>query len=138
MITRCLAKDPDDRWQSARDIVLELVAEAGFKVFSETVKKGGAVAGFVATGCASYSRSQLDTLTDLAKSLGAGGLVWARVTEAGVESPVEKFLGQEIFRAVNVSRSPPPWRRMTTPWKTWMRCLSPSTMRTCTSTVSPG
>ena len=25
------------------------------------------------------------------------------------------------LRTVKVSRTPPPWRRMTTPWKTWMR-----------------
>ena len=31
-----------------------------------------------------------------------------------------------------------PWRRMTTPWKTWTRSRVPSTTRTCTLTVSPG
>src|SRR4051812_29698860 len=33
---------------------------------------------------------------------------------------------------------PPPWRRMTTPWKTWMRERLPSTTRTWTLTESPG
>src|SRR4051794_2100453 len=42
------------------------------------------------------------------------------------------------LRTVKVSRIPPPWRRMTTPWKTWMRERLPSTTRTCTLTVSPG
>ena len=28
---------------------------------------------------------------------------------------------------VKVSRTPEPWRRMTTPWKTWMRERVPST-----------
>src|SRR3954468_18787687 len=44
----------------------------------------------------------------------------------------------EILRTVNVSRSPPPWRRITTPWNIWMRSRLPSTTRTCTFTVSPG
>src|SRR3954454_1930299 len=42
------------------------------------------------------------------------------------------------LRTVKVSRTPPPWRRITTPWKTWMRERLPSTTRTCTLTVSPG
>src|SRR5438477_701789 len=45
---------------------------------------------------------------------------------------------KDIFRTVNVSRSPPPWRRITTPWKTWMRSRPASATRTCTRTVSPG
>src|SRR4051812_49342168 len=42
------------------------------------------------------------------------------------------------FRTVKVSRTPPPWRRMTTPWKTWIRSRLPSRTRTWTLTVSPG
>src|SRR5436190_1184047 len=45
---------------------------------------------------------------------------------------------KEILRAVNVSRSPPPCRRITTPWNTWMRSRPASTTRACTLTVSPG
>src|SRR4051794_2490526 len=42
------------------------------------------------------------------------------------------------LRTVKVSRTPPPWRRMTTPWKTWIRSRLPSRTRTWTLTVSPG
>src|SRR6266496_1919182 len=42
------------------------------------------------------------------------------------------------FRTVNVSRTPPPCRRITTPWKIWIRSREPSTTRTCTFNVSPG
>ena len=69
-------------------------------MFSEMIKKGGVVAGFVAPGCASYTRNQLDVLTDYTKSLGAGGLVWMRVTDKGVETPSEKFLGKEIINVI--------------------------------------
>src|SRR5438552_7327297 len=44
----------------------------------------------------------------------------------------------DVLRTVNISRLPPPLRRITVPSKTWMRSLSPSTTRTCTRTVSPG
>src|SRR5688500_6641837 len=43
----------------------------------------------------------------------------------------------ETLRTVKVSRMPPPLRAITTPWKTWMRSLLPSTTLTCTRTVSP-
>ena len=86
---------PDTRFEMKFTTISEIVKDSPFKVFSETVRKGGTVAGFVARGCGSHTRSQLDVLTDVAKSLGAGGLVWIRVTAAGAEAPVEKFLGKE-------------------------------------------
>jgi aspartyl-tRNA synthetase len=39
-----------------------------------------------------FGRNQLDKLTDRAKGLGAKGLVWLKVTEDGIDSPVAKFL----------------------------------------------
>src|SRR3954451_19679379 len=42
-----------------------------------------------------------------------------------------------IRRTVNVSFIPRPFFMITVPVKTWMRSLSPSTIRVCTSTVSP-
>src|SRR5260221_2385497 len=42
------------------------------------------------------------------------------------------------LRTVKVSRTPPPWRRMTTPLNCWMRERLPSTTFTWTLTVSPG
>ncbi len=40
-------------------------------------------------------------------------------------------------RTVNISFEPEPLRAITTPEKIWIRSLSPSRMRVCTSTVSP-
>jgi aspartyl-tRNA synthetase len=91
---------PDLRFDLKFTNINEAVKDSGFKVFAEVVKKGGVVAAFAAPGCASYSRSQLDNLTDFAKTLGAGGLVWMRVTENGVETPVEKFLGKEVLYSI--------------------------------------
>jgi len=91
---------PDTRFGLTFTCINDVVATTEFKVFSETIKKGGVVAGFVAPGCASYTRNQLDVLTDFVKSNGAGGLVWMRVTENGVETPSEKFLGKEMINAI--------------------------------------
>jgi aspartyl-tRNA synthetase len=91
---------PDTRFGFTCTTVNTLVAGCGFKVFAETVAKGGVVAGFSATGAASFSRSQIDELTAMAKSLGAGGLVWARWTDKGLESPVAKYLGEELLQKI--------------------------------------
>ncbi|MBI5019949.1 MAG: aspartate--tRNA ligase [Ignavibacteriales bacterium] len=91
---------PDLRFDLKFTNINELVQDSGFKIFADVVKKGGDVAGFVASQCANYSRSQLDLLTDLAKKLGAGGLVWMKVTADTVESPIEKFIGKEVLTSI--------------------------------------
>jgi len=91
---------PDTRFGLKFTNLNELVKNSTFRVFSDTVQKGGVVAGFVALNCGNYSRNQLDNLSDYAKSLGAGGLTWMRVINASVESPTEKFLGKEILNSV--------------------------------------
>lgn len=73
-----------------------IVKDAGFKVFSENVKKGGVVAGFAVPGGASLTRNQMDNLVDFTKSLGVGGLAYIKLTEKGIDSAIEKFLGNEV------------------------------------------
>jgi aspartyl-tRNA synthetase len=66
-------------------------AGSEFKVFAGALESGGVVRGLRASG--DFPRSRLDELTELAKSLGAKGLVWATVEEGGDwRSPVAKFL----------------------------------------------
>lgn len=67
-----------------------------FGVFNEAAYIGG----ICAKGCASYTRKQLDELTNFVKSpqIGAKGLVYARVQEDGiVKSSVDKFYSQEVL-----------------------------------------
>ncbi len=91
---------PDTRFGLEISDCSDIVAKSGFRVFSETVKNGGVVAGFTLTGLASYTRNQLDGLTDLAKSLGAGGLVYLKVQPEKVECSVEKFVSHEETKAI--------------------------------------
>ena len=91
---------PDTRFELTLEKIDEIVAQCGFKVFSEMIRNGGTVAGFAAPGAAGFSRSQLDGLTDLAKNLGAGGLVWIKMGQSGPESTIEKFVGKETLSAI--------------------------------------
>lgn len=94
---------PDTRFGLKFKCVNDLVKDSGFKVFADVAKKGGVVAGFVVPGEAGMTRNQLDGLVDYTKSLGAGGLVYIRWTESGIECPIEKFLGKELLEKVVVS-----------------------------------
>ncbi|MGH2568873.1 MAG: aspartate--tRNA ligase, partial [Bacteroidota bacterium] len=91
---------PDTRFGLEIKNCSDLVANSAFRVFSETVKKAGVVAGFTLPGLASYTRNQLDGLTDFAKSLGAGGLVYLKVQPDKVECSVEKFVSQDESKAI--------------------------------------
>ncbi len=67
-----------------------------FAVFNDAAYIGG----ICAQGCASYTRKQLDQLTDFVKrsQIGAKGLVYARVQEDGsVKSSVDKFYTPEVL-----------------------------------------
>lgn len=78
----------------------EIVKGSGFKVFTENVNKGGVVAGFAVPGGASFTRNQMDNLVDYTKSLGVGGLAYIKVTEKGIDSAIEKFLGKEVCQKI--------------------------------------
>jgi aspartyl-tRNA synthetase len=91
---------PDTRLGLALKDVSHLVREVGFKVFSDVVKKGGVVSGFVVPGGASWTRNQMDNLVDYTKSLGAGGLAYLKWTDNGIESALEKFLGKDLLQTM--------------------------------------
>jgi aspartyl-tRNA synthetase len=90
---------PDTRFALEIATLNDVLRGCGFNVFADTIAGGGVVAGFAVPGAAAMSRSQIDALTGAAKSLGAGGLAFARVTAAGVESSLEKVLGKELLAA---------------------------------------
>jgi aspartyl-tRNA synthetase len=85
---------PDTRIGMEIVDVTALCASSSFRVFAEAATSGGKVAGILARGCASYARSVLDKLQEVAVSAGARGLVWLKVGET-IESPVAKFLTSE-------------------------------------------
>ncbi|MFM1998815.1 MAG: hypothetical protein RL204_762 [Bacteroidota bacterium] len=62
-----------------------------------------AVLGIVAPGCASYTRKQVDELTEWVKrpQIGAKGLVYCMCNEDGTfKSSVDKFYSQEDWKAI--------------------------------------
>jgi aspartyl-tRNA synthetase len=82
---------PDTRFGMLLEDLTEVFAATEFRAFAGAE----AIKGILVSGEGDMSRSKLDALTDRAKELGAGGLVWLRVREGLVlESPVAKFLSE--------------------------------------------
>jgi aspartyl-tRNA synthetase len=79
--------------------VSTLFGGSEFGVFREAVEGGGVVRGFVVKGGATFSRKELDALTEVIRQQGAGGLVWVRVTDAGLQSSALKAAGEGPLRA---------------------------------------
>jgi len=91
---------PDLRFGLELVNINDAVAGSSFRIFSETVKNGGIVSGFVVPGGADMRRNQMDNLVDLSKSFGAQGLIYLKATSDGVESPLEKHLSKEALAAI--------------------------------------
>jgi aspartyl-tRNA synthetase len=73
--------------------VTDVAKGSGFRVFDEAPQ----VKAIVASGCANYSRKQLDELTEFVKGFGAKGLAWAAVLENEVhEREIRSSFGKLI------------------------------------------
>lgn len=84
---------PDTRFGLELYDITEIFMNSGFKVFSDAIKRGGIVKALNLKGKASdFSRKELDDLVEFAKSLGAKGLAWIKVTGDEWQSPITKFL----------------------------------------------
>lgn len=91
---------PDTRFGMEIHDCSDIAASTQFRIFRESVEQGGVVAGFSAEGLAQYSRSQLDGLTEIARSLGAGGLIFLKIKEEKLESTIDKFVSTEEKKAL--------------------------------------
>ena len=91
---------PDTRFGLELVDISELVREVEFKVFKDTVSKGGVVKAINVKGGASFSRNETDNLEEMAKKLGAKGLAWIAITPSGVKSPIVKFFKVEQMNAI--------------------------------------
>ncbi|HEL1762268.1 TPA: aspartate--tRNA ligase [Streptococcus suis] len=80
---------PDTRFEMLLQDLTDTVKEVDFKVFSEAP----VVKAIVVKGAAdSYSRKDIDKLTEYAKQFGAKGLAWVKVDKGELAGPVAKFL----------------------------------------------
>ena len=90
---------PDLRFGMQFVELMDIMKGYGFSVFDNAAYVGG----ICAEGAASFTRKQLDALTEYVKrpQIGAKGMVYARVEADGnVKSSVDKFYTQEVLQQV--------------------------------------
>jgi aspartyl-tRNA synthetase len=99
---------PDLRFGLELVEISDIVAESGFKVFANVVKKKGIVKALNAKGCSDFSRKELDDLTDFAAVYKAKGLAWIKVKENEWQSPIAKFFtaGEKTALAKRIDMEP--------------------------------
>jgi aspartyl-tRNA synthetase len=93
---------PDLRFDMKFVELMDIMQGKGFSVFDNAAYVGG----ICAEGAASYTRKQLDALTDFVKrpQVGAKGMVYARVEADGtVKSSVDKFYTQETLQEMKAA-----------------------------------
>ncbi|MEL6625323.1 MAG: aspartate--tRNA ligase [Bacteroidota bacterium] len=94
---------PDLRFDCKIQDFNEVMGGTDFKVFNNLIENDGLIAGLVATGCAKYSRKQIDALTNFVREphLGANGLVYIKYNEDGTfKSSVDKFYDAEHLQRI--------------------------------------
>lgn len=93
---------PDLRFDMKFVELMDIMKGHGFGVFDSAAYIGG----ICAKGAATYTRKQIDALTEYVKrpQIGAKGMVYARVEADGtVKSSVDKFYSQEVLQQMKAA-----------------------------------
>ena len=98
---------PDTRFGLEIQDVSGVFAGTGFKPFADALAAGGTIRAINAKGMADrLTRKNIDKLGEVAKTYGAKGLAYSRLTAESTTSSFEKFLTEEektaLYQALNV------------------------------------
>jgi len=91
---------PDTRFGLELVDLTGIVRDCGFKVFNSAIEKGGVVKAINAKGCGSFSRKDLDDLTEYAGRFGARGMAWIKIKDDEWQSPITKFFSEAEIAAM--------------------------------------
>ncbi len=92
---------PDTRFEMKINNLSDIVENCGFSVFADTVKNGGTVRAITAKNAAStYTRKEIDKLTEEAKGIGAKGLAFIRWVEDAPNCSFQKFMSEDEMQAI--------------------------------------
>ena len=99
---------PDTRFGLELVDISDFAKTCGFKVFSDAVAEGGAVRCICAPGAGSFSRKEIDKLTEFVKTHGGSGMAWIAPGETEHRSSVSKVLTpEEIGKIIELAGAKP-------------------------------
>jgi aspartyl-tRNA synthetase len=91
---------PDLRYGLQMQDITHIVKDTSFQVFSKPIEDGGIVKCIKVSaseqGNKRMSKGQIENLTAIAQENGLGGLAYIIVNETDLQSPIIKFLGENI------------------------------------------
>ena len=91
---------PDLRYGLQMQDITDIVKDTTFQVFSKPIEEGGIVKCIKVSaeeqGNARMSKGQIENLTAIAQQHGLGGLAYIIVNKNDLQSPIIKFLGEDI------------------------------------------
>ncbi|MEN3322931.1 bifunctional amidotransferase subunit GatB/aspartate--tRNA ligase AspS [Mariniflexile soesokkakense] len=95
---------PDLRFGLKLQDITDIVKDTTFQVFSKPIEDGGIVKCIKVSaeeqGNKRLSKGQIEKLTAIAQQHGLGGLAYIIVNENDLQSPIIKFLGEEIAAGI--------------------------------------
>ena len=92
---------PDTRYDMKIKDLSDIVENCGFGVFADTVKNGGTVRAITAKAAVdTYTRKEIDKLTEEAKGIGAKGLAFIRWVEDTPTCSFAKFMTEDEMSAI--------------------------------------
>ena len=98
---------PDLRYGLQMKDITDIVRDTSFQVFSKPIDEGGIVKCIKVSakeqGNKRMSKGQIENLTAIAQQNGLGGLAYIFVNENDLQSPIIKFLGEDI--AANIIKT---------------------------------
>ncbi|MDR0927954.1 MAG: aspartate--tRNA ligase [Ignavibacteria bacterium] len=100
-MTRFGSDKPDLRFGMEIINISEIIKNSEFKVFQDTLNNpNGIVALINVKNASTYSRKQLDNLTEYAKKYGAKGLAYIKFDKGEINSPIAKYLKNEEINSI--------------------------------------
>ncbi len=94
---------PDLRFGMELQDLTDIFKATDFRIFKSALDAGGVIKCIVAPGCADYTRRDVDSLTESAKTFGAKGLATLAVSTEGLKGTAAKFVKAEEAEEVKKS-----------------------------------
>ncbi len=96
---------PDTRFDMELLDLTQILGRTEARIFTDTVKGGGIIKAINVKGGGETSRRELDELTDHAAIYGAKGLAWFKSNPDGWQSPLAKFIGDDVRAEIEAKAS---------------------------------